>query len=388
MRARHLVLTIVVGLIAAAAATAAVMVSTGAHDSAAAQDEATPAAAAATTKLPAVKLKQVASGLSLPVGLTAPPGDVHRLFVVEKTGKIVVILNGKVLATPFLNLSSRVSKGTEQGLLGLAFDPKYASNGRFYIFYTNTAGDIKIVRYTVSSSDRNRADASSAKVLWTVAHHAHPNHNGGQLAFGPDGLLYIGIGDGGGEGDPNLYGQNVHVPYAKIWRLDVNSATAKPVMYAYGLRNPWRFSFDSKTGALWIGDVGQNKWEEIDYLKAGTAPGTNFGWSYYEGDHVYKAQPIVRAHLVFPVAEYSHAVGDAVIGGYVNRGSAIPGLRGYYLFADYGTARVWAKAGPKGSVHILTGISQKLPNVSSFGQNAVGELYLTSLNGRVYKIVP
>ncbi len=390
MSARRLILLVLVGLVAAAVAVTAVLVSTGGRDSAAAQGTgaAVPAAATAATKLPAVKLKLVASGLSLPVGLTAPPGDTHRLFVVEKTGKIAVIVNGKRLATPFLNLSSRVSKGSEQGLLGLAFDPQFASNGRFYVFYTNTAGDIKIVRYTVSSSNRNRADASSATVLWTVAHHAHANHNGGQLAFGPDGLLYIGVGDGGSEGDPNLYGQNVNVPYAKIWRLDVSSASAKPVLYAYGLRNPWRFSFDRKTGALWIGDVGQDKWEEIDYLKAGTAPGTNFGWSYYEGDHIYKVQSIVRTRLVFPVAEYSHAVGDAVIGGYVYRGSAIPGLRGYYLFADYGTARVWAKAGPKGGVHILTGVSQKLPSISSFGQNAAGELYLTSLNGRVYKIVP
>ncbi len=390
MRARRLILLAAVGLIVAAAVIAAVLVSSGGHDRADAQGTGTttPAAATTATRLPTVKLKLVASGLSLPVGLAVAPTDTHRLFVVEKTGRIAVILNGKRLATPFLNIASRVSTGTEQGLLGLAFDPQYASNGRFYVFYTNRSGDIKIVRYTVSASNPDRANAGSAKVLWTVAHHAHANHNGGQLAFGPDGLLYIGVGDGGSEGDPNLYGQNVHVPYAKIWRLDVSSTTAKPVLYAYGLRNPWRFSFDRKTGALWIGDVGQDKWEEIDYLKAGTAPGTNFGWSYYEGDHVYKVQHIVRTHLVFPVAEYSHAVGDAVIGGYVYRGSAIPALRGYYLFADYGTARVWAKPGPKGGVHILTGVSQKLPSISSFGQNAVGELFITSLNGRLYKIVP
>ena len=389
MRARRLMLPAAVGLIAAAAVTAAVLVSTDGSDRAVAQGSATASAAAtAATKLPAVRLKLVASGLSLPVGMTVAPGDAHRLFVVEKTGRIVVIRNGKRLATPFLNIASRVSNGTEQGLLGLAFDPGYVSNGRFYVFSTNTKGDIEVVRYTVSASNPDRANASSAKVLWTVAHHAHNNHNGGQLAFGPDGLLYIGIGDGGSEGDPDRYGQNVHVPYAKIWRLDVSSATAKPVLYAYGLRNPWRFSFDSKTGALWIGDVGQDRWEEIDYLKAGTPAGTNFGWSYYEGDHVYKVQHIVRTHLVFPVAEYSHAVGDAVVGGYVYRGSAIPGLRGYYLFADYGTARVWAKAGPKGGVHILADLSQKLPNISSFGRNAAGELYLTSLNGRLYKIVP
>jgi len=390
MRARRLILLLAIGLVAAAAVIAVVLIATGGRDKAAAQGTGAtaPAAATAATNLPAVRLRQIASGLSAPVGLTTPPGDTHRLFVVEKTGRIVVIVNGRRLATPFLNIGSRVSKGTEQGLLGLAFDPQYASNGRFYVYYTDTAGDIRVVRYTVSASNRNLANASSATVLWSVPHHAHANHNGGQLAFGPDGLLYIGVGDGGSEGDPNRYGQNVHVPYAKIWRLDVSSASARPVMYAYGLRNPWRFSFDRKTGALWIGDVGQNKWEEIDYLKAGTARGTNFGWSYYEGDHVYKVQHIVRTRLRFPIAEYSHALGDAVVGGYVYRGSAIPRLRGYYLFADYGTARVWAKAGPRGGVHILTGISQKLPSISSFGQNALGELYLTSLNGRVYKIVP
>ncbi len=308
--------------------------------------------------------------------------------MVEKTGDIRVIENGTLLAKPFLDIQSLVSAGGEQGLLSLAFDPHYASNGRFYVFYTNPTGDIRVVRYTVSSGDPNVANAASAKVLWKVAHHAHPNHNGGQLAFGPDGRLYIGIGDGGSEGDPNNYGQNLKVPYAKIWRLNVNVSRPKPVLYAYGLRNPWRFSFDSKTGNLWIGDVGQNRWEEIDYLKAGTRPGTNFGWSYYEGDHLYKRQHIVRTRLVFPVTEYSHSVGCAVIGGYVYRGSAIAALRGSYLFADHCSGRVWFKAGPHGRTRILTGVSRKVTNLTSFGQDASGELYLSSQNGNVYKLVP
>jgi glucose/arabinose dehydrogenase len=382
MRARRSFMWAAVAIVTVGALATAALVAIGAGDRAAAQ---TPTLQA--VKVPTVRLHLVVSNLSKPLGMTAAPGDSRRLFIVEKTGYIRVLLNGKLLANTFLNVHSRVTAGGEQGLLSVAFDPAYATNGRFYVYYTATNGDIKVVRYTVSSN-RSVANASSATVLWTVAHHAHSNHNGGQLAFGPDGLLYIGIGDGGSEGDPNLYGQNVHVPYAKIWTMDVSSSSPTPVLYAYGLRNPWRFSFDSTTGNLWIGDVGQNKWEEIDYLKAGTKAGTNFGWSYYEGDHVYKPQAIVRTRLVYPVSEYSHALGAAVIGGYVYRGSAIPALKGDYLFADYASARVWFKTSPGAAAHILTGISQKLPSVSSFGQNSKGELFISSLDGKIYKIVP
>ncbi|MGD0997449.1 MAG: PQQ-dependent sugar dehydrogenase [Thermoleophilia bacterium] len=387
MRLRRLLAWAAIGLLAGGALAAVVLVSAGSASRAAAQD-ATRTSTLQAVKTPVVKLKLVATGLSQPLGVTAPPGDTHRLFVVEKTGAVRIIENGKLLGTPFLNLRGLVSGGGEQGLLSLAFDPRYATNGRFYVFYTNLAGNIRVVRYAVSSADPNVANPGSAKVLWRVAHHAHANHNGGQLAFGPDGRLYIGIGDGGSEGDPNNYGQNVKVPYAKIWRLNVASSAPKPVLYAYGLRNPWRFSFDTKTGNLWIGDVGQNKWEEIDFLKAGTKPGTNFGWSYYEGDHVYKPQRIVRTRLVFPVTEYSHSVGCAVIGGYVYRGSAIAALRGDYVFADHCSGRVWFKTGPRAAAHVLTGVSQKVTNLTSFGQDASGALYLSSQNGSVYELVP
>jgi glucose/arabinose dehydrogenase len=382
MKPRSLLVVTAIGL-ALAAAVAVVLLSMSGGDRA----SASPNAVTQAVAVPTVRLKLITGALTQPLGATSPPGDTHRLFVVEKIGLVRIIRNGKLLATPFLNIGGKVSGGSEQGLLSLAFDPHYATNRRFYVDYTNKSGDIKVVRY-VTSSNADRANAGSATVLWTVAHHAHANHNGGQLAFGPDGLLYIGVGDGGSEGDPNNYGQNLAVPYAKIWRLDVTTPGAKPVLYAYGLRNPWRFSFDRKTGALWIGDVGQDHWEEVDYLKPGTSPGTNFGWSYYEGDHVFRRQPIVRTRLVFPLVEYSHSVGNAIVGGYAYRGSAIPGLRGFYLYADYGTARVWAKAGPRGSVHILAGVSQKLPTISSFGQNAKGELFVSSLNGRLYKLVP
>jgi glucose/arabinose dehydrogenase len=387
MNVRRVLMWAVVSIAAGGALAAVVLVSVGSGSQATAQNP-SPASAASSkaVTVPAVKLKLVTSGLASPLGVTAPPGDTHRLFVVDKVGKIRVIANGSLLAKPFLNVTGRVSGGSEQGLLSLAFDPHYSKNGHFYVYYTNRTGDIRVVRYRVSASNSNVAAPSSAKILFTAAHHAHTNHNGGQLAFGPDGLLYIGVGDGGSEGDPNRYGQNTKVPYAKIWRLNVT--TFHKQLYAYGLRNPWRFSFDSKTGNLWIGDVGQNKWEEIDFLKAGVKPGTNFGWSYYEGDHTYKPQHIVRTRLVFPVTEYSHSLGCAVIGGYVYRGSAIAALRGDYLYADYCSGRVWFKTGPHKSAHILTGISQKLTNVTSFGQDTGGELYLSAQNGNVYEIVP
>jgi glucose/arabinose dehydrogenase len=351
------------------------------------------AEASAATSAPAVRaavpvfgLKRIARGLARPVYLAAAPGDTHRLFIVLKGGKVLVMKDGSLLARPFLNLTGRVGTATEQGLLSLAFDPHYAANGRFYVFYTDLAGDIRVVRYRVSANP-DVALASSAAVLWRVAHSAHTNHNGGQLQFGPDGRLYIGIGDGGSEGDPSLYGQNLHVPYAKIWRLKVAVRGATPRLYAYGLRNPWRFSFDPATGDLWIGDVGQDKWEEIDFLGAGTTPGANFGWSYYEGDHVYKPQPIVRTRLRFPVFEYPHTLGCAVTGGYVYRGRAIPALRGYYLFADFCSGRVWMKKSPGGTV-LRAPISQKVTQIASFGRDASGELYLVSLSGSIYRLVP
>ena len=389
MTRRRATVLSVVGLSILAAIVTAVAVTAG-RDRATAATLTKPSSGDAAGRqgaLPKVALSRVARDLSQPVGLTSPPGDTHRLFVVEKTGRIRIIKDGTLLKRAFLDVHKLISGGSEQGLLSLAFDPEYASNGRFYVFYTNTAGNIRVARYRVSA-DPNVANAGTRKVLWSVAHSAHANHNGGQLAFGPDGRLYIGVGDGGSEGDPNLYGQNVHVPYAKIWRLNVKVAGAKPRLYAYGLRNPWRFSFDSRTGNLWIGDVGQNRWEEIDFLRAGTKPGVDFGWSHYEGGHVYKPQAINRARLVFPVAQYSHALGCAVIGGYVYRGSAIPALRGDYVFGDLCSGRIWIKTSPHATKQILTGVSQKLSQITSFGQNAHGELYVMTVAGGLYKLVP
>jgi glucose/arabinose dehydrogenase len=366
-------------------ATASAQPTARASASAAATPTATTTAgAAARTTPPALALRRLAGTFNQPVFLTSPPGDPSTLLVVEKVGTVRVIRNGRLLSRPLLDLSGKVSGNNEQGLLSLAFDPNYAANGFFYVYYTDLSGFIRIVRYHVSSNP-DVADPASAKVLLSISH-PHTNHNGGQLQFGPTGLLYIGVGDGGSEGDPNNYGQNLGVRFAKILTLNVRLAHPKPVTYAYGLRNPWRFSFDKLTGALWIGDVGQDKWEEIDYLKRGTLPGTNFGWSYYEGDHVYKTQAIDRSRLRFPVFEYSHALGNAVVGGYVYRGSAIPGLRGWYLFADYGSGRTWAMNGPKGRARQIS-LGAGIAPVSSFGQDAAGNLYMLSLNGGVYQIV-
>jgi glucose/arabinose dehydrogenase len=345
---------------------------------------ATSPAAAARANPPALALRRLPGTFNQPVYLTSPPGDPTMLVVVEKVGTVRVIRGGRSLSTPFLDLSGKVSGNNEQGLLSLAFDPNYASNGFFYVYYTDLSGFIRIVRYHVSSNP-DVADTAGATVLLSISH-PYTNHNGGQLQFGPDGLLYIGVGDGGQEGDPNNYGQNRHVLFAKILTLNVRLAHPKPVTYAYGLRNPWRFSFDKLSGALWIGDVGQDKWEEIDYLSRGAAPGTNFGWSYYEGDHVYKPQAINRARLRFPVFEYSHALGNAVVGGYVYRGSAIPALHGWYLFADYGSGRTWAMNGPQGRARQIS-LGAGIAPVSSFGQDAAGNLYMTSLGGGVYEIV-
>ncbi len=235
----------------------------------------------------AVRLQRVVSGLQSPLYLTAPPGSHGRLFIVEKGGKIVIDQDGHVLSKAFLNISRLVSNGSEQGLLSMAFDPNYRTNHLFYVSYTNRDGNSRIVRYSRSAHNANRANPNSHRTLLKV-HQPFANHNGGDITFGPDGRLYIGFGDGGSEGDPLLNGQKKTGLLSKILSINPRAHPPRPHIYAYGLRNPWRFSFDRKTGDLWIGDVGQNRWEEVDRLRAGTPAGTNFGWSYYEGTHIYK----------------------------------------------------------------------------------------------------
>jgi glucose/arabinose dehydrogenase len=331
-----------------------------------------------------VRLALVSEGLDQPLYLTAAPGDASRLFVVLKGGTIRIIKNGRLLPRPFLNISSHVSTGGEQGLLGLAFDPHYQANGRFFVSYTNPDGNSRLVAYHRATADR--ANPASGRVFLRV-HQPYANHNGGDIAFGPGGRLYYGLGDGGSEGDPGLRGQRKTGYLAKILRLDVSRRPPTVRMFAYGVRNPWRFSFDRDTGDLWIGDVGQDRYEEIDVIRHGTAPGTNLGWSYYEGRHVFKPQPIDRSRLKFPVVEYSHDGGNcSVTGGYVYRGSGIPSLRGYYVYADFCSGRVWKRPSTGGSPTQMA-FSGKVGQIASFGEGAYGGLFLISLTGRIYRLV-
>jgi glucose/arabinose dehydrogenase len=353
-------------------------------------DASSTGAGSRAVKPPAIALRKLPFTFDQPLYVTAPPGDTSRLFVVEKTGVIRVIRNGSLLPAPFLDISGLVSGDSEQGLLSMAFDPGYASNRRFYVDYTNVAGDTRVVRYRASSANPDVADPASARVLLRVTQ-PYANHNGGQLQFGPDGRLYVGMGDGGSAGDPQNRAQDPRTRLGKMLRLNVNVSPVRVGIYAKGLRNPWRFSFDRKTGALWIGDVGQDAWEEVDYVRPGHAAGLNFGWNGYEGTHVYDAQvaaTLPKASLTWPVAQYSHSLGEAVTGGYVYRGSKLPALRGWYIFADFGSGHVWAQKGPGGARQVLPGADGKVSQIASFGQDASGELYVVSLAGSVYKIVP
>ena len=349
-----------------------------------------------------VRLVRVRGGLQDALYLTAAPGQPGRLYVVQQRGIVRIIDHGRLLPRPFLDVSGLTSSGGERGLLGLAFHPDYASNGRLYVNYTNSAGDTRVVEYTRAST--NRVDPGSARTLLGIAQ-PFSNHNGGDIAFGPDGMLYIGTGDGGSGGDPQDNAQNTDSLLGKLLRIDVDrrsggreygipsgnpfaSAGGRPEIYSYGLRNPWRFSFDRTRGDLWIGDVGQGDIEEVDYRPKGRARGVNFGWNAYEGRSSFKGAGAVRgAKPVRPVAQYTHASGCSITGGYVYRGGKVPGLKGRYVYADFCSGRVWSlRAGPKpGGLREETGrLGQKLSNVTSFGEGLGGELYVLA-NGTLYR---
>jgi glucose/arabinose dehydrogenase len=318
-------------------------------------------------------------------------GD-NRLFVVERGGRIRIVQNGAVLNTPFLNVSSLVTTGgSEQGLLGLAFHPGYPQNGLFYINYTNTSGDTVVAQYRVMSNDPNRADPNSATQVLLVDQ-PFVNHNGGQMAFGPDGLLYIGMGDGGSGGDPQNYAQNTQslpgnrLLLGKMVRINVNQQPFTPQVFALGLRNPWRWSFDRATNDMYIGDVGQNAWEEISFLPAGSAPGANFGWKIYEGTHQFSSGSLTGD--IKPFAEYDHGQGCSVTGGYVYRGAQIPGLQGKYLFGDFCSGRLWIST-HSGSGQWTTSVYKDTNySISSFGEDLAGEMYLVDYSGSLLKFAP
>ena len=352
-----------------------------------------------------LRLQPLSSVLTAPVFLTVPPGDVGRLFVVEQGG-LIKSLNSSdgTLRATFLDVSALITSGGERGLLGMAFDPAFANNGRFYIYYTNLNGDIVIARYVVNSSNADLAEPSSGAILKTIPHPTNANHNGGMLAFGPDGCLYGGIGDGGGAGDVPNNAQTTTTLLGKILRLDPETGNActlvtnnpfasgggAPEVWSFGLRNPWRFSFDRTTGDLYIGDVGQGQREEVDIMLAPSAGlGINFGWHIMEGLLCFDpSSGCNTSGLTLPVLDYAHDAGAcAIIGGYVYRGSAIPNLQGTYFYGDlcarfvrsfrYVNGKVtenfdWASLQPAGSI-------------TSFGEDNDGELYI--LGGALYRIV-
>jgi glucose/arabinose dehydrogenase len=339
-------------------------------------------AGSAPTREGAFRRGVVARGFDEPVQVTAPRSEPRRLYVVEQRGTIRVIDRGRVRPGFFLDIRSRVQAGGEQGLLGLAFDPSYQTNRFVYVNFTDTRGDTRVVRF---KTDGVRARLSTARLLLRVEQ-PYGNHNGGNLAFGPDGLLYVGLGDGGSGGDPEDHAQDPGSLLGKMLTLDVRRPGSPPEIVALGLRNPWRYSFDRRTGDLYIGDVGQNEVEEIDVTPAGSPGLENYGWDVYEGSRPYEQKELGPGTIVFPVFEYTHARGCSVTGGFVYRGRARPALRGRYVFGDYCSGTVWSMLVVDGAARGVRVERFKIASLTSFGEDAAGELYATSHQGVVYRL--
>ena len=335
----------------------------------------------------ALTLAQIGT-FSSPVYVTAPPGDTARVFVVEKGGTIRIFRDGTTLGTPFLDITSRVnSASTERGLLSMAFAPDYATSGLFYVYYTAQNGDVTVDEFHVSGNP-DLADPASRRNLFSINHQEFDNHNGGQLQFGPDGRLYAGTGDGGGADDPHGNGQNPNVMLGKLLRIDPRVRDATPSIFAIGLRNPWRFSFDRQTGDLVIGDVGQGAVEEIDFAPApGHGEGFNYGWDKYEGNitHPGGAPAGSDPGFTFPVITHTHSDGwISITGGYVVRDTNVLELMGRYVYGDFGKGDLWSATLPGASDDRPTGLH--VASLSSFGEDACGRVYAASLNGPVYRI--
>jgi len=358
-----------------------------------------------------LQLIPVVTGLSAPVYLSTPPGDVNRLFVVEQAGRIRVVQSGQALLAPFLDITNRVLYGGEEGLLSVAFHPQFAANHWFYVDYTrrNAAGDsvyTMIERYTVSAADSNLADSATHKLILQITQPTpvsnYPNHKGGLLMFGPDGMLYIGMGDGGSSGDPQHRAQDSDSLLGKLLRIDVDGGDpyvnppnnpyagggGRGEIWAIGLRNPWRYAFDPPSGLLYVGDVGQNLYEEVNVEPAGSAA-LNYGWNIMEGAHCYGSGTCSSAGLVLPAVEYDHSNNNcAVIGGFVYRGTQSPALAGQFFYADLCAAwlRSFTYAGGGATAQKNWAFNVGLGSVNSFGQDAGGELYVLSGNGTVYRL--
>jgi glucose/arabinose dehydrogenase len=365
--------------------------------------QASSARTAAADRVKGVRLVKVAS-FQQPVYVTGAPADASRVFVVQRAGQVALLLGGRAQTRPFLDIAGSVytQGGDEEGLLGIAFPADYARSGLFYVDYTVQGGDIEIVQYRRSTGSPNLADPGSARLVLRIPHHDFSNHNGGQMAFGPEGDLYIGVGDGGSEGDPQNNGQNTDSLLGKILRITPSAdggytipsgnpfagrAGKRPEVWAYGLRNPWRFSFDRATGDMIVGDVGQDEQEEVDFIPAHTGAGANYGWSVWEGTRRNKAGS--APHAVFPALSVAHSNGYcAIIGGYVVRDRSLPGLYGRYLFGDFCRRQIESVRLSRGHATALRATGLNVSATSSLGQDASGHIYITSLDGPVYRLAP
>ena len=352
-----------------------------------------------------VELTEIAGGFDRPLYVTHANDGSGRLFVLEQTGKIWIIKDGLLSDDPFLDISGLITASatrpySEQGLLGVAFHPDYDSNGRFFVSYTDRSGSTVVARYQVSLSNPDIADAGSGQLIFQLRQ-PYVNHNGGHIDFGPDGYLYISLGDGGSANDPLGAGQNRRLLLGALLRIDVDGAlpyaipqdnpfagddSALDEIWAYGLRNVWRFSFDRDTGDLYLADVGQNLWEEVNFQPADSKGGENYGWNVWEGTHPF-AGGSARDHVP-PVFEYPHSLGCSVTGGYVYRGSAIPQLEAVYLFGDYCTGRVWAMYRDSDLNWQTDEFANTGMAISSFGEDEDGELYIVDYAGELYRINP
>jgi len=356
----------------------------------------------------AVQLTLFVEGLNRPLFITSAPGS-DAVYILQQGGKIMRVEAAGGTPTLFLDISSLVSAEangngyTERGLLGMAFHPDFASNGLFFVNYTDARANTVIARYTVSAAGATKADPNSAQKIFTQEQ-PYENHNGGNMAFGPDGDLYIALGDGGSANDPEKNGQNLQTLLGKILRIDVNvdkgytippdnpfvNGDGLPEIWAYGVRNPWRFSFDRATGDLYIGDVGQNRHEEVNFQPADSKGGENYGWNAYEGKHPFQSGQLSSGTPVEPIAEYSHSNenGCSITGGYVYRGSAISSLQGAYLYSDYCSGRIWAAYRDTSGTWQNNVFLEAGFQVSSFGEDANGELFVIDYVGTVYRLMP
>lgn len=359
---------------------------------------------APTGAVAGLTLTTVATSLNAPVLIKAAPGNPDRLYIVQQGGQIRILENGNVLPTPFLNISSLLQSGGEEGLLGLAFHPGYAQNGRFFVHYSASGGGESTIREFARSADPLVATPTPGQIVMTSPT-LESNHNGGSIEFGDDGYLYIALGDGGEQNDPECDAQNTANLLGKISRIDVNgtpTASGYPAApgnpngakyYHTGFRNPWRMSFDLCTGDLYIGDVGQGSWEEVDVAPGSPNMARNMGWPYREGAHNHNNSncPPNPGGLNEPIAEYDHNGNCSITGGYVYRGSKIPWLRGAYLYGDYCSSRVWMvryNGGTPSQAEIVGDISEEVGNISGFGQDGHGEVYIVVHNGSVVRIDP